>query len=140
MLKAFGICCAWCRDRFAFALLLVVLAILSSCAGLKKTPQTTPPPKEGDKVGVVSEIDSVTAGLDSAGRSVKETVDDINESVETAISDVGDFLGGLVGLGKKDSVQLVAPKPNEGPAVGDEPPGSDGFLTSPIAREVTFDS
>lgn len=119
-----------------------MVAALASCAGLKKSgsSSSTKTPKDSSKVGVVSDIDSATAALDSAARGVKQTVDDINETVDNAISDVGDFLGSLVGLGKKDSVMLVSPEPRKGPAVTDEPLGSDGFLRSPVKREVTFDS
>lgn len=140
MLKASGICCAGAhRDRYALFVLLFAVAILSSCAGLKKSPTKTDPPKDGEKVGVVSEIDSATAALDSTARDIKETVDDINETVEGAISDVGDFFGGLLGT-RKDSVMLVPPEPKKSPAVSDEPPGSEGFLETPIKREVEFDS
>ena len=143
VLKALGISCAISRrDRYAFVVLVLALAILSSCAGLKKSTSTPSeqPPKDTSKAGIVVGIDSATAALDSAARDIKQTVDDINETVEGAISDVGDFFGSLVGLGRKDSVMLVPPESKQSPAVSEEPPGSEGFLTSPIKREVTFDS
>lgn len=131
------------RDRFALGVLTLTLIGISSCAGLKKstsTSSTSQPQDTTKKAGVITAIDSATAALDSTARGVKETVDEINETVEGAVSDVGDFLSGLIGIGKKDSVMLVPPEPKKGPAVSIEPPGSDGFLTTPIKREVRFDS
>jgi hypothetical protein len=115
-----------CACIAAFGLVLV----LSSCSGLKKTTtSSTNEPKDTTKrdtgkVSTVSKIDSLT------------------NSIGNTVGKIGDFFGNLIpGRGGKDSMILVAPQKTQNPAANpSEPPSSGGFISSPVKRQITFDS
>ncbi|MFI5262979.1 MAG: cell surface protein SprA [Candidatus Kapaibacterium sp.] len=107
---------------------LGLLLVLSSCSGLKKTTASTQPKdstkKDTSKVGVVNSIDSLT------------------NSIGNTIGKVGDFFGNLIpGHGGKDSTILVPPREVNNPAADpSEPPSSGGFVSTPVKRQIKFDS
>src|SRR5579872_2618390 len=102
------------------------LFVLSSCSGLKKSTTETRDKTKRDtgKVGAVSCIDSIT------------------NSIGNTVGKIGEFFGNLIpGSGGKDSVILVPPPIVQNPAANPfEPPSSGGFLSTPVKRQIVFDS
>ncbi|HEY6172275.1 MAG TPA: hypothetical protein VIX80_08460, partial [Candidatus Kapabacteria bacterium] len=125
---------------------ILFVAFLMSCAGLKKSTTTTPPPPQDttkkDKSDAVKAIDSASAAIEGTVTDINKGIEDVNSTIDNTVSDVTDFLGGFIpGMTKrKDSIMVVPPKPDKGPAVTLDPPSSGGFISTPIERTVTFDS
>jgi hypothetical protein len=125
---------------------ILFVAFLMSCAGLKKSTTTTPPPPQDttkkDKSDAVKAIDSASAAIEGTVTDINKGIEDVNSTIDNTVSDVTDFLGGFIpGMSKrKDSIMVVPPKPDKGPAVTLDPPTSGGFISTPIERTVTFDS
>jgi len=114
--------------RLAPIFALGLLLILSSCSGLKKSTASTEPKdstkKDTSKVGIINSIDSLT------------------NSIGNTIGKVGDFFSNLIpGHGGKDSTILVPPREVNNPAADpSEPPSSGGFMSTPVKRQIKFDS
>ncbi len=112
----------------AIPIVLCLILVLPSCSGLKKTTASNDPKdstkRDTSKVSTVSKIDSLT------------------ESIGNTVSKVGDFLSNLIpGHGGKDSVILVPPKTIDNPAADPaNPPSSGGFISTPVKRQIQFDS
>jgi hypothetical protein len=127
-----------------FVLPLTFLIFLASCAGLKKSSSTNTSSQDTtkkDKSATVQAIDSATAAIEGTVTDINKGIEDVNSSVDKAVDDVKDFFGGFIpGLKRKDSVMVVPPKPDKGPAVSLDPPSSGGFVNTPIERKITFDS
>ncbi|MDP4235702.1 MAG: hypothetical protein Q8919_04565 [Bacteroidota bacterium] len=118
--------------RLAPLAALTLVLLLASCSGLKKSTTTTTTtdketvrsPNDTSKVGAVSTIDSLT------------------ESIGKTVGKVGDFFSNLLpGHGGKDSVIVVPPQKIDNPAANPAvPPSSGGFLSTPVRRQIEFDS
>ena len=116
--------------NFAIVAAFGLALILSSCSGLKKSTTTTPPKETTTSNGDTSKVGAVA------------TIDSVAESIGNTIGKVGDFLSNLIpGNGGKDSTILVTPKKINNPAVDpSEPPSSGGFISTPVRRQIQFDS
>ncbi|MEP7233931.1 MAG: cell surface protein SprA [Ignavibacteriota bacterium] len=107
---------------------LGLLLILSSCSGLKKSSSSNQP-KDSTKVDT-SKVGAVA------------TIDSLTNSIGNTIGKVGDFFSNLIpGHSGKDSTILVPPNTNPNPAADpSEIPSSEGFISSPVKRQIQFDS
>ncbi len=124
---------------------ILFVAFLVSCSGLKKSTTTTPPPPQDttkkERSDAVKAIDSASAAIEGTVSDINKGIEDVNSTIDKTVEDVTDFFGSFIpGLKRKDSIMVVPPKPDKGPAVTLDPPSSGGFVSTPIERTVTFDS
>ncbi|MEI8133665.1 MAG: cell surface protein SprA [bacterium] len=109
-----------------------LVLLLSSCSGLKKSTTTSSSPADSSrrdtgKVSTVATIDSVT--------------NSISNTVSNTVNKISDFFGGLIPGGTKDSVIRVSPRRVDNPAANPSRlPNSGGFISTPLKRQITFDS
>jgi hypothetical protein len=122
----------FCKRSWSFlpVVTLGILLILSSCSGLKKSSTTAAnTPKD-------------TSKRDTGKVEAVKTIDSLANSISNTVGKIGDFFSSLIpGTGGKDSTILVPPEVVVNPAANPaEPPTSGGFVSTPVKRQVQFDS